>query len=152
MPRSANLVAATVAAAAAVVLFALTFTFEQMPEGLTQGLGAELFPRLVLGAILVLSIILALTPERGAEPLAPVAPLVYGSAASFAVFMALVWAIGMLTAMFAYLLGLSLLWGERRPLVLLASSALVTLAVWAVFVHTFRIPLPRGHLLTLVVF
>ncbi|HXF53315.1 MAG TPA: tripartite tricarboxylate transporter TctB family protein [Hyphomicrobiaceae bacterium] len=152
MSRSANLVGATTAAAAAVVLFALTFTFEQMPEGLTQGLGAELFPRLVLGAILVLSILLAMSPEQDAEPLPQVPPLVYASAASFAVFMALVWAIGMLAAMFAYLLGMGLLWGERRPVVLLASSGLVTLAVWAVFAHTFRIPLPHGHLLAVAAF
>lgn len=149
MPRSANLLAAAVAAAAAVLLFALTFTFEQMPEGLTQGLGAEFFPRLVLATILVLSALLALASEAGGEPLPPIAPLVYVSAVALMAFMALVWLIGMLPAMLAFLIGLGALWGERRVYMLLASSALVTLAVWVVFVYAFRIPLPRGHLLAL---
>jgi hypothetical protein len=149
MPRSANLLAAAVAAAAAVIFFALTFGFEQMPEGLTQGLGAEFFPRLVLGTILTLSVLLVLTSAPGGEPLPPIAPLVYVSAAALVAFMALVWLIGMLPAMLAFLIGLGLLWGERRVHVLLVSSAVVTFAVWVVFVYAFRIPLPRGHLLAL---
>lgn len=149
MPRSANLLAAAVAAAVAVLLFALTFGFEQMPVGLTQGLGAEFFPRLVLGTILALAITLALTSAGGGEPLPPIAPLVYVSAGALVAFMALVWFIGMLPAMFVFMVGLGRLWGERRLLVLLASSALVTFAVWAVFVYAFRIPLPRGYLLAL---
>jgi hypothetical protein len=149
MPRSANLLAAAVAAAVAVLLLALTFGFEQMPEGLTQGLGAEFFPRLVLGTILALSVALALTSAPRGEPLPPIAPLVYASAVALVVFMAMVWLIGMLPAMLLFLIGLGMLWGERRPIVLLASSTLVLVAIWAVFVRGFRIPLPQGYLLAL---
>ena len=35
----------------ATALFAATYWFEQMPEGITRGFGAELFPRMVLGTI-----------------------------------------------------------------------------------------------------
>ena len=149
MSRSANLLAAAVAAAVAVLFFALTFDFEQMPVGLTQGLSAEFFPRLVLGTIIALSALLALTSEKGGEPLPPIAPLVYASAAALVGFMALVPILGMLPAMFLFLVGLGLLWGEQRPLVLLASATLVAGAVWAVFVRGFRIPLPQGYLLAL---
>lgn len=149
MSRSANVLAAAVAAAVAVLFFALTFDFEQMPVGLTQGLGAEFFPRLVLGTIIALSALLALTSADGGEPLPPIAPLVYASAAALVGFMALVPIIGMLPAMFLFLIGLGVLWGERRPLVLLASSTLVLLAMWAIFVRGFRVPLPQGYLLAL---
>jgi putative tricarboxylic transport membrane protein len=149
MARSANLLAAAVAAAVAVLLFALTFGFEQMPVGLTQGLGAEFFPRLVLGTILALSVALALTSAPRGDPLPPTAPLVYVSAVALVAFMAGVWLIGMLPAMFVFMVGLGLVWGERRLPVLLASSTLVTFAVWSVFVYAFRIPLPQGYLLAL---
>ena len=42
-----------------MALFAATFWFEQMPEGITRGFGAELFPRMVLGTIVALAVLLS---------------------------------------------------------------------------------------------
>ncbi|HEU5176076.1 MAG TPA: hypothetical protein VFU24_01350, partial [Burkholderiales bacterium] len=61
-------VAAAAVIAIAVALFAATFWFEKMPEGITRGFGAELFPRLVLGTIIALAVLLALLPAWS-EPL-----------------------------------------------------------------------------------
>ena len=135
--------AAAVVAAIAVALFAATYWFEQMPEGITRGFGAELFPRMVLGTIVVLAILLALTPASG-EALPRIPPMVWYSGASLLGFMVLVRVIGMLPAMFVFLVGVGWLWGERRRLLLLISSVLLTLAIWGVFVKGFGVQLPKG--------
>ena len=141
---------ATRAAAAAVIaiaaaLFAATFWFEQMPEGITRGFGAELFPRMVLGTIIALAMLLAL-PGTVGEPLPHIPPMVWYTGALLLAFMALVPVTGMLPAMFLFMGGLGRLWGERRLVLLIPVSAGLTAAIWAVFVKGFGIPLPKGLL------
>jgi Tripartite tricarboxylate transporter TctB family len=138
-----NRVAAAVVAAIAVALFAATYWFEEMPEGITRGFGAELFPRMVLGTIVALCILLAFTPAPS-EPLPRIPPMVWYSGASLVAFMVLVRVIGMLPAMFVFLVGLGYLWGERRRLLLVFSSGLLILAIWGVFVKGFGVQLPKG--------
>lgn len=141
---SANRVAAATVVAIAVALFAATFWFEKMPEGITRGFGAEAFPRLVLGTIIVLACLLAV-PSPVSEPAQPRIPkMVYFSAAALVAFMALIPVTGMLAAMFLFLVGLGRLWGERRHWVLLSSAILLTAAIWAVFVKGFGVSLPKG--------
>ena len=137
-------VAAAATAAIALVLFALTFGFEQMPEGITRGFGAEVFPRLILGTIIVLSVFLFITSPMAAA-LERIPAMVYYSGAALLVFMALVPLAGMLPAMFLFLLGLGRLWGERRAWVLALSAVLLTAVIWAVFVRGFGVQLPRGY-------
>ena len=138
-----NRVAAATVVAVAAALFAATFWFEQMPEGITRGFGAELFPRMVIGTIIALAVLLGLTPASTA-PLPRIPPMVWYSGTSLLAFMALVPVVGMLPAMFLFLVGVGWLWGERRRLVLLVSSVLLTLAIWAVFVKGFGVQLPKG--------
>jgi len=138
-------VAAAATAAIAIVLFALTFGFEQMPEGITRGFGAEVFPRLVLGTIVALSVALFLTSPTGA-PLERIPAMVYYSAAAVIAFMALVPLAGMLPAMFLFLLALGRMWGERRAWMLALCAVVLTALVWAVFVKGFGVQLPRGYL------
>ena len=142
---SSNRAAAAAVIAIAAALFAATFWFEQMPEGITRGFGAELFPRLVLGTIIALAILLAL-PRTVAEPLPRIPAMVWLSGAALLLFMAIVPVIGMLPAMFVFLLAVGWLWGERRRLLLLSSSILLALAIWAVFVKGFGVQLPKGLL------
>jgi putative tricarboxylic transport membrane protein len=129
----------------AAVLFALTFGFEKMPEGLSGGFGAEAFPRLVLGLIAGLALLLVFVPPL-AEAHLPVPRMVYFTAGSLVAFMALVPLAGMLPAMFLFQLGLAYLWGERRHLLVLTVAALTTATLWAVFVRGFGIQLPKGML------
>ncbi len=135
--------AAAVVAAIAVALFAATYGFEQMPEGITRGFGAELFPRMVLGTILALAALLAFQSGTG-EPLPRIPRMVWYSGAALLVFMVLLRVIGMLPAMFVLLVGVGWMWGERRRLLLLAASVLITLAIWGVFVKGFGVQLPKG--------
>jgi hypothetical protein len=138
--------AAAAIIAIAAALFALTFGFERLPEGITRGFGAEVFPRLVLGTIMVLAAFLVVTsPTSDALPRIP--PMVWYSGVSLLVFMALVPAAGMLPAMFVFLVGLGWLWGERRHWVLLLSSGVLTAAIWGVFVRGFGVQLPKGFFL-----
>jgi hypothetical protein len=142
---SANRLAAGVVIVIAAGLFALTFGFEKMPEAITRGFGAEAFPRLVLGTIIVLAVLLAI-PAPAGEPYARIPPMVYYSAASLLLFMALIPLAGMLPAMFLFLIGLGWLWGERRRWVLLSSAILLTAVIWAIFVKGFGVQLPKGLL------
>ena len=140
---NSNRVAAAAVVAVAAALFAATFWFEQMPEGITRGFGAELFPRMVLGTIIGLAILLALTPASDA-PLPRIPPMVWYSGASLLAFMALVPVAGMLPAMFVFLVALGILWSERRYVLLLITAALMTAAIWGVFVKGFGVQLPKG--------
>jgi putative tricarboxylic transport membrane protein len=70
--------------------------------------------------------------------------MVYYTAASLLAFMALVPLVGMLGAMFMFLVGLGILWGERRAWLLLGVSAALMAAIWAVFVRGFAVQLPQG--------
>ena len=142
--KSNRAAAAAVIAIAAAAL-AATFWFEEMPEGITRGFGAELFPRMVLGTIVALALLLALTPASDA-PLPRIPPMMWYSGASLLAFMALVPVIGMLPAMFVFLISLGILWGERRHGLLVLSASLLMAAVWGVFVKGFGVPLPGGLL------
>jgi len=140
---TSNRAAAAAVIAIAAALFAATFWFEEMPEGITRGFGAELFPRMVLGTIIALALLLALTPASAA-PLPRIPPMMWYSAATLLAFMALVRVAGMLPAMFVLLIGLGYLWGERRHWLLVVSAILLMAAVWGVFVKGFGVQLPRG--------
>ena len=140
---TSNRAAAAAVIAIAAALFAATFWFEEMPEGITRGFGAELFPRMVLGTIIALALLLALTPASDA-PLPRIPPMMWYSAVTLLAFMALVRVAGMLPAMFALLIGLGYLWGERRHFLLVVSAILLMAAVWGVFVKGFGVQLPKG--------
>jgi putative tricarboxylic transport membrane protein len=116
-----------------------------MPEGITRGFGAEVFPRLVLGTIIALAVVLAVLPG-GSAPLPRIPRVVWYSGAALLVFMGLVRAIGMLPSMFVFLVALGYLWGERRHWLLLLSAVLLTAAIWAVFAKGFGVPMPKGLL------
>jgi putative tricarboxylic transport membrane protein len=140
---SPNRIAAAAVIAVAAVLFALTFGFEKLPAGLAGGFGAEAFPRLVLGVIAALAMLLFVAGPAS-EPQTRIPAMVYYTAGSLLAFMALVPVAGMLGAMFVFLLGLGYLWGERRAWLLLVVSAAVMAAIWGVFVRGFAIQLPQG--------
>ena len=140
---SSNRIAAAAVIAVAAALFALTFGFEKLPAGLAGGFGAEAFPRLVLGVIVALAVLL-FSAGPASEPQARIPAMVYYTGAALLVFMALVPVLGMLGAMFLFLVGLGYLWGERRAWLLLLISASVMAVIWGVFVKGFAVQLPQG--------
>ena len=137
--------AAAATAAIAIVLFALTFGFDEMPVGITRGFGAEVFPRLVLGTIVALSVALFIT-SPGAGDVERIPAMVYYSGAALLVFMAVVPLAGMLPAMFLFLIALGWMWGERRAWMLALCAVVLTASVWLVFVRGFGVQLPKGLL------
>lgn len=142
-----NRVAALACAAIAAILFLITFQFEEMPAVITRGFGAELFPRLVLGVIMLLCVLLALEPggEEASDDIRAT-PMVFVTGASLVGFMALLQFAGMLIAILVFLVGVGWLWGERRTSLLLLVGSSVTAVIWAVFVKGFGVPLPAGSL------
>jgi hypothetical protein len=130
----------------AAAVFAGTYTFDDVPPGLMEGLGAVEWPRTICVVILLLALVLALREPRGErpEPLGACAWWTLGASAGFVPVMAL---IGMLPAMFVFLVAVGWLWGERRHGLLLASAAGLTGGIWLVFVRGFGLTLPPGLIL-----
>jgi hypothetical protein len=137
--------AALVVAAVATLGFAGTFTFDEVPPALREGLGAAEFPRLICIVILVLAALLALQEKRG-EAAEPVPATGWWTFAACAGFLPVMMVIGMLPAMFLFVVAVGRLWGERRAALLLASGAGLVAAIWLVFVRVFAITLPAGWL------
>ncbi|MDQ1081982.1 tripartite tricarboxylate transporter TctB family protein [Pseudoroseomonas cervicalis] len=137
--------AAGAVAGAALLAFAVTYSFEEVPPGLAQGLGAVEFPRLICLVLLGLAALLAL----GAQPRRPPPPVPGTGWASMALcllFLPAMALIGMLPSMALFLLAMGLLWGERRIGLLVGTALGLTLAIWLVFVRLFGLSLPPGWL------
>ncbi len=149
--RRIDLAVAAVVVAFAAGAYGLTYTFEAVPQALMQGLGAELFPRLVLATMILLAVLLAL--GVGASKMdrpAPAPPMVWLTAAALIVFMGLVELVGMWPASFVFLIGLGRLWGEKNLLGLAASALGLCLALYFLFVRTLGATFPRGLLADLM--
>jgi putative tricarboxylic transport membrane protein len=129
------------------LVYAITATFPSMPAMLTMGMGPEVFPRLLLGVMVLLAGLLALLARgKPDEVREPIPPIVYWTALAMIAFMGVLWLIGMAAAMFVGFVGIGLLWGERRWPVLVLSGLALSAFIYALFVKGFAIPLPRGLL------
>jgi putative tricarboxylic transport membrane protein len=132
---------------AALALLALTVA-AWLETGAIPG-EARLFPRLVLGAMAVLSAVMlvrsfARRSEAGPFFLAPGALVV--TLALAVVYIAAVEVIGYLAATALFVPGLALALGLRRPVLLALTTAGFVAAVHLVFVVLFGRPLPLGLL------
>jgi hypothetical protein len=135
--------------AMALVVWAETTRFDDVPAALTQGMGPAAFPRLVLGVIVVLALWLAWTASRReALEYEPVHPMVYATVAAVAGVIGAMLLFGIHGAVLAACIGMGRLWGERRLLLLAVIAAGISLAIHFAFVRGFGIGLPRGWLQT----
>jgi hypothetical protein len=129
------------------VIYAYTYTFDAVPAALMSGLGAELFPRLILGTLAVLAVLLAF--NIGSPPMekpAPIAREVWIAGAALFLFLAALEVIGMWPACMAALVGLGWLWGERSIVKLSASALVQTGALYLLFVRLLGVSFPKGLL------
>jgi putative tricarboxylic transport membrane protein len=132
-------------------VYAATWHFDTVSAVISQGMGPEAFPRLVIGVIAVLAVLLALRPRhRGGVDAEPIAPMVLYTTAALLGFMIAVPVLGMLPSMALLIVGLGRLWGERHLLRLAGAAAFLSVAIWAVFVRGLGVPLPGGLLRQLV--
>lgn len=133
------------------IVYGYTYWFDEVPAALMSGLGAELFPRLVLGVLALLAVLLAF--NIGSPPMDDPAPIprdVWVIGAGLLGVMALLWLVGMWPASFAALVGLGMLWGERRWPLLVASAAIQVVVLYLVFVRLLGGTFPKGLLGTLI--
>ena len=129
------------------VVFFLTTTFREVPAMLSQNVPPTFFPRLVVGAIAFLSIVLVglgLRPEtREREKIKPEALV---TAVIFIIAIALVPHLGMLATVFLVALVLPVYWGERRFVWIAILAIGLPVAIHIVFALALGMRLPRGVL------
>lgn len=144
--RRTEFAIALVVAASAAAVFALTWTFPPTPPALMQGMDPAAYPRLICLVILALAALLVFNPAPPGDAQPALGPTFWLTILACPVFVLVTHVAGMLAAGLLFLIGVGWLWGERRPLMLLAVSAGTMVAIWLVFVRGFAIPLPRGLL------
>jgi len=143
----ADVVVAAVALTFCGGVFALTYGFDAVPEALMKGLGAELFPRLVLGVMILLAALIALGIGTTRMPApAPLPRMVWLTGVVLLAFMGAVELVGMWPACIVVLVGLGRLWGERSLVKLMASAAGLCGALYLLFVRFLGTSFPKGLL------
>jgi hypothetical protein len=148
--RPDRAVAAVVLAFAAAT-YAYTYTFDEVPAALMSGMGAELFPRLVLGTLALLAVLLAY--NVGSPPMDAPQPIpreVWITAAGLLAFVGILEVAGMWPACIATLVGLGWLWGERNLMKLSASALALVGALYLLFVRVLGVSFPKGLLGALI--
>jgi putative tricarboxylic transport membrane protein len=128
------------------VAFAATFTFDSVPDTLIQGPGAAAFPRIVIGVIAGLALILILRSGSGDEAVEPVHPMSVVTAGVQVLFMIAAPFVGVVGAIFLAIVGIGRLWGARRWVPLLVTAAVTVSLVYVLFVRFLHIPIPLGIL------
>ena len=123
----------------------LTFGFDQVPMMLAQNVPPTFFPRLVLGLIALLALLLVAAGLRK-QPLPEerVKPVVLVTAGIVAITPALVTPLGTWPTLFLATALLPVLWGERRRGRVLALAALLPIAVYVVFTLALDVRFPPG--------
>ena len=144
--RRNDAVVAAVALAASAAAFALTFKFTSTtPAAMMSGMGAEFFPRLVIGVIAVLALCVAFgIGNPGTERPPPIPGIVWITIGVMAAYVAFLEVGGMWLSSFAVMVGLGWLWGERNYVKLCTASAVLLLVIWGVFVKFLKGGFPAG--------
>lgn len=129
-----------------------TTTFAKIPDSLAQNAPPTVFPRLMLGAIIIMSLLLPFEHllkadggediDRGREE-AP-KPIVFVTAAVILAVVALTPWLGSFLAMVAVTAIVPWLWGERRYLRIAAFSIGLSIAVWVIFAMLLEVNLVLG--------
>jgi putative tricarboxylic transport membrane protein len=132
--------------ALATAAFALTYTFDEVPPAISQGMGPAAFPRLVAIVIVVLALWLFVAGRNSDEPLEPVDRAVPIVLVGAVLFMGALWLVGIIVATAIAIFLLGILWGERRWLALAANAILLPGAIWLLFVKGLNVTLPTGVL------
>ena len=149
--RGQDLLVAAVALAGCAAAFWLTFRFQATtPAAMMEGMGAEFFPRLVIGVMVVLAICIAVgfgNPEAAKPP--PIPAIVWITMAILAAYVALLEVGGMWLTSFILMVGLGRLWGEKSWVKLSVTAASLLAVIYFVFVKFLKSGFPTGLLATL---
>jgi Tripartite tricarboxylate transporter TctB family len=143
--RRTDVVVAAFALTACAVAYGLTYRFATMPAAMVSGLGAEFFPRLVIGVIAFLAVLAAFgigNPPMETPP--PIPGMVGITVAVLLAFVGAVALVGMWPAAIIVLVGLGRLWGERNLWKLAASALALCAILYALFVRVLGGNFPKG--------
>ena len=127
------------------IVFAITTTFEEVPLALSQGIPPEQFPRILVGVMALLAIVMIvqsyLQPEihRKGVPL-----MVLWTAGLLILFVVLIDSVGMVAAMFLFCLALPVLWGEKRYLWVTVYAVLFPACIYVLFSVLLEVRFPFG--------
>lgn len=129
------------------VAFALTATFEDIHEALAQGMQASAFPRLVIGVIAVLTLIMAWHSRHSPDPARPPLPAAFATTvAGIAAVVGVLYVAGLMAAIPVAVIGMGRLWGERRWWLLALIAVCLAVGIRLLFLNGFGVQLPRGLL------
>lgn len=115
-------------------------------------LGADMFPKLILGSLIFLAVLQLVSavrsqPKSSATPAGRVnVTRVIGVAALCVVYVASISFIGYFIATAAFSVAAMLLMGQKRLRTIALSTVIVTLAMFLVFGLLLYVPVPRGQL------
>lgn len=134
-------------------LFHLTTQFDTDPLGMTQGMPATHMPRLVLGVIAFLSLLMIVQGFRvGKVELSDMPPLkMWVTAAILGLAAALFEVIGVPLAFFAVCVSVPTLWGARNFLAIGIFAIAMPAAIFVVFQGLLGLRLPLGPLSFLMI-
>jgi putative tricarboxylic transport membrane protein len=120
--------------------YGVTLTFAKAPAVVAQNVQPATFPRLVLGVIAVLTLIMmVLARGRPERPRRRVRAMTWLSAAVMVGFVLAFQWLGIVPAMVLLCLGLPVLWGERRSHLVLPFGLGFPLAVYLLFVEVLEV-------------
>ena len=130
--------------------YAITTTFEEVPVMLSQGIQPAVFPRLLIGVIAILSMILIIQSRRKPATVRKPVPLVaFSTAGLLAVFVAAIDWVGMMIGILLFCLVLPALWGDRRYLWIAVFAVLFPAGIFMLFSKMLEVRFPLGILQSL---
>ena len=135
--------------ALSATLYGVTYTFDEVPAILAQGIQPTVFPRAVLVIMFALAALQAFKATRisvedvakitALKPIEPVVFITAGLLIAFVFFMPI---IGTFPAIVIFLPLLAFIWGERRWLLMALSFAGFLAFVYVLFRLIMAVPLP----------
>ncbi len=132
------------------IVFALTLTFDDVPSALSHGVPPTQFPRLLVGFIVALTLLVMFEGrKKPPSERKPLPRMVYLSTALLLVFVALLNWVGTMVAMIGICIALPLLWGERKYVPILLLAALFPIAVYYLFSEVMEVRFPASVFTTL---
>ncbi|MBF9035895.1 hypothetical protein HKCCE2091_16730 [Rhodobacterales bacterium HKCCE2091] len=130
-------------------VYYVTTTFHTVPRALVRGMQPAVYPRFLVGAMVVLALILAFAAwrRRGTDTWQPAPPiLTLYTAIALVATVALLPTLGLLPVLVLFCAVLPVLWGQRNPIAIGAFAVIFPLIVYGLFGGLLGVRFPAGIL------
>jgi len=129
----------------AIVVYALTMTFDKVPKALTQGVPPQSYPRLLVWVLILLSVALVLEARGRTNAVMKHAPMiVYKTAMALIIATLSIQWLGIFGAMLITCSASAVMWDERRYVITALFAVLLPLAVYGLFHGILEVEFPLG--------